>query len=64
MKNDKMIFGLHSISEAFEAGKEIDKIFIRRGLKTEQTEAIIREACGTPEHREERRRADHSRREG
>ena len=44
MKNDKMIFGLHSISEAFEAGKEIDKIFIRRGLKTEQTEAIIREA--------------------
>ncbi|KGN71065.1 RNA methyltransferase [Porphyromonas gulae] len=45
MKNDKMIFGLHSISEAFEAGKEIDKIFIRRGLKTEQTDAIIREAA-------------------
>lgn len=45
MKNDKMIFGLHSVLEAFEAGKEIDKIFIRRGLKTEQTEAIVREAA-------------------
>ncbi len=38
---DKMIFGFHSILEALEAGKEIDKIFLRRGLKTEQSEQIV-----------------------
>lgn len=36
-----MIFGFHSILEALEAGKEIDKIFLRRGLKTEQSEQIV-----------------------
>lgn len=45
MKNDTLIFGLHSVTEAFEAGKEIDKIFIRRGLKTEQTDSILRLAA-------------------
>lgn len=40
MKQNKLIYGTHSLLEALEAGKEIDKIFIRRGLKTEETQRI------------------------
>ena len=32
IKEKNMIFGLHSVIEAVEAGKDIDKIFIRREL--------------------------------
>lgn len=42
MSRNKLIYGTHSILEALEAGKEIDKIFIRRGLKTEETQSISR----------------------
>lgn len=41
MKQNKLIYGTHSLLEALEAGKEIDKIFIRRGLKTEETQRIL-----------------------
>lgn len=41
MSKNKLIYGTHSILEALEAGKEIDKIFIRRGLKTEETQKIM-----------------------
>lgn len=41
MKQNKLIFGTHSLLEALDAGKEIDKIFIRRGLRTEETQRII-----------------------
>ena len=30
VKENKMIFGLHSIIEAIEAGKDIEKIYIKR----------------------------------
>lgn len=40
MKQNKLIFGLHPLLEALEAGREIDKIFIKRGLKTEETQRI------------------------
>lgn len=39
-KQNKLIFGLHPLLEALEAGREIDKIFLRRGLKTEETQRI------------------------
>lgn len=41
MKQNKLIYGTHSLLEALEAGKEIDKIFIRRGLKNEETQRIF-----------------------
>lgn len=40
MKTSKLIFGLHSLIEALEAGKNIDKILIKRGLKSEETQRI------------------------
>lgn len=41
MKQDKLIYGTHALLEALEAGKEIDKIFIRRGLKGDEVQHII-----------------------
>lgn len=41
MKANKLIFGLHPLLEALEAGKDIDKILIKRGLKTEESQRII-----------------------
>ncbi len=40
MKQSKLIFGTHSLLEALDAGREIDKIFIRRGLRSEETQRI------------------------
>lgn len=40
MKQNKLIFGTHSLLEALDAGREIDKIFIRRGLRTDETQRI------------------------
>jgi len=34
-KNEQLIFGIHAIGEAITAGKEINKVFIRKGLKGE-----------------------------
>lgn len=41
MKQNKLIFGVHPLIEALEAGREIDKIFVRRGLKTDETQRIM-----------------------
>lgn len=41
MKSNKIIFGIHSLLEALDTGREIDKIFLRRGLKTEETQRIL-----------------------
>lgn len=41
MKQNKLIFGIHPLLEALDAGKEIDKIFIKRGLKTDETQRIM-----------------------
>ena len=35
MKNDQMIFGIRPVLEAIEAGKEIDKILLQKGLRGE-----------------------------
>ena len=35
MKNDQMIFGIRPVLEAIEAGKEIDKILMQKGLRGE-----------------------------
>lgn len=35
-KNTHLIFGYHSLSEAINAGKEVNKVFLRRGIKSEQ----------------------------
>lgn len=40
MKQNKLIYGTHSLLEALEAGREIDKILIKRALKTEETQRI------------------------
>lgn len=40
MKQNKLIFGTHSLLEALDAGREIDKIFMRRGLRTDETQRI------------------------
>lgn len=40
MKQDKLIYGTHALLEALEAGREIDKIFVRRGLKSDEIQYI------------------------
>lgn len=40
MKQDKLIYGIHALLEALEAGREIDKIFLRRGLKSDEVQLI------------------------
>lgn len=35
MKNDYQIFGIRAVIEAIHAGKDIDKVFIQKGLKGE-----------------------------
>ncbi|RNC83499.1 MAG: 23S rRNA (guanosine(2251)-2'-O)-methyltransferase RlmB [Winogradskyella sp.] len=47
MKNETTIFGIRAIIEAINSGKEIDKIFIQKGLKGElfqELEYAIRKA--------------------
>lgn len=41
MKSNKLIFGIHPLLEALESGKDIDKIFLKRGLKSEETQRIV-----------------------
>ncbi len=40
MIKEKIIFGLHSVREAFESGKEIDKVFIKKGQSSEEVRQI------------------------
>ncbi len=44
IKQNKLIFGIHTIKEALDAGKELDKVFVRRGLKNEDVQTIIQQA--------------------
>ena len=41
MKQNKMIFGVHPLLEALESGREIDKIFVRRGLRSDEIQRIM-----------------------
>ncbi len=43
-----LIYGIHPIMEALEAGKEFDKIFMKRALRTEESlriTAVAKERC-------------------
>ena len=40
VKENKMIFGLHSIIEAIEAGKDIEKIYIKRDFGGELAKTL------------------------
>lgn len=40
MIKEKIIFGIHSVQEALEAGQEIDKIYLRRGIASEEIRII------------------------
>ncbi|MBT28099.1 MAG: 23S rRNA (guanosine(2251)-2'-O)-methyltransferase RlmB [Thalassobius sp.] len=44
-QNPSLIYGIHSISEALEAGKEIDKILLQRGLKSDSLKEISSKAA-------------------
>lgn len=43
MKGEKaeMIYGLHSVMEALDAGKEFDKVYIRNGLHNERSRKLL-----------------------
>ena len=41
MAKNNMIFGIHPLLEALEAGREIDKVMMRRGLHTEESARIL-----------------------
>jgi len=41
-KNTQLIFGIHSLSEAVNAGKEINKVLIRKGIQNEQFTALFK----------------------
>ncbi|MFC4665209.1 23S rRNA (guanosine(2251)-2'-O)-methyltransferase RlmB [Falsiporphyromonas endometrii] len=40
MAKDKLIYGIHSIEEALLAGKELDKIFLRRAMRGDDISRI------------------------
>lgn len=42
-KNDQFIFGLHSIMEALQAGREIDKVLVRHGSSSDQMKRLLTE---------------------
>ncbi len=44
MIKEKIIFGIHSVQEALEAGQEIDKIYIRRALVSDEIRTIKQQA--------------------
>ena len=48
MENDKYIFGVRAVLEAIEAGKEIDKILVKKDLSSELAEELLKTAY---EHR-------------
>ena len=41
MAKNNMIFGIHPLLEALEASREIDKVMMRRGLRTEESARIL-----------------------
>ncbi|MFA6261263.1 MAG: 23S rRNA (guanosine(2251)-2'-O)-methyltransferase RlmB [Bacteroidia bacterium] len=44
MKEEYTIYGIHAVTEAFDAGKEINKILVAKGLKNDQAEEVIKRA--------------------
>ena len=44
---DEFIYGMHPVLEAFESGKEIDKLLIQKGLRNDLVKQIIQNAKAT-----------------
>ncbi len=40
-KNSNLIFGIHPLAEAINAGRQINKVFIRKGLRSEHFAALF-----------------------
>lgn len=43
-KNTYTIYGIHAVLEALDAGKEINKLIVAKGLKSEQADSVIQQA--------------------
>ena len=41
MGKNNLIFGIHPLIEALEAGREIDKILLKRGLRSSEVSNIM-----------------------
>ena len=41
MGKNNLIFGIHPLIEALEAGREIDKILLKRGLRSSEVSHIM-----------------------
>lgn len=50
MIQEKMIYGVHAVREALESATELDKIYLKKGTKTDETAHIVRLAseAGVP----------------
>ena len=46
-KKEEFIYGTHPIQEAFDSGKEIDKLLIQKGVRNEGIQEIIKKAKQT-----------------
>jgi 23S rRNA (guanosine2251-2'-O)-methyltransferase len=42
-KNDRYIFGIHAVQEAINAGKELEKVLVRRGIGSEPFNKLVSE---------------------
>ncbi len=47
MKNDQMIFGIRPVMEALEAGKEVDRILLQKGLRGDLFRELMDMCPGT-----------------
>ena len=45
-KTEHLIFGIHPLAEAINAGKEINKVFIRKGIKNEVFSVLFQKIRG------------------
>ncbi|NJN28027.1 MAG: 23S rRNA (guanosine(2251)-2'-O)-methyltransferase RlmB [Cyclobacteriaceae bacterium] len=45
-QSDNFIFGIHAISEAIEAAKDIEKVLVQRGAQNEQIKGIVSKMKG------------------
>ncbi len=42
-KNDRFIFGIHAVNEAVNAGRDLDKVLVRRGVGSDQLKKLMGE---------------------
>ena len=44
IEDDNMVFGVHPVEEVIKAGKELEKIFVQSGLRSQQISEIVKYA--------------------